>query len=109
MSKPQVRSSQLITTFGPGAMVDLPDDAALLDRYAETRDAEAFATLVRRYAGLVYGTCLRITANAHDAEDAAQECFMDLARQTASISTSLPGWLHTTATGFIASSPIRQR
>ena len=30
MSKPQIRSSQLITTFGPGAMVDLPDDAVII-------------------------------------------------------------------------------
>ena len=30
MSKPQIRSSQLITTFGPGAMVDLPDDAVVI-------------------------------------------------------------------------------
>ena len=30
MSKPQIRASQLITTFGPGAMVDLPDEAAII-------------------------------------------------------------------------------
>lgn len=30
MDKPQIRSSQLITTFGPGAMVDLPDDAVII-------------------------------------------------------------------------------
>ncbi len=30
MAKPQIRSSQLITTFGPGAMVDLPDHAVII-------------------------------------------------------------------------------
>ncbi len=30
MGKPQIRSSQLITTFGPGAMVDLPDHAVIV-------------------------------------------------------------------------------
>ena len=30
MSRPQLRASQLITTFGPGAMVDLPDDAVII-------------------------------------------------------------------------------
>jgi len=30
MSKPSIRASQLITTFGPGAMVDLPDDAVII-------------------------------------------------------------------------------
>lgn len=30
MGKPQIRASQLITTYGPGAMVDLPDDAVIV-------------------------------------------------------------------------------
>lgn len=30
MGKPQIRASQLITTYGPGAMVDLPDDSVLV-------------------------------------------------------------------------------
>lgn len=30
MGKPQLRSSQVITTYGPGAMVDLPDDAVII-------------------------------------------------------------------------------
>lgn len=30
MAKPQIRSSQVITTFGPGAMVDLPEDAVII-------------------------------------------------------------------------------
>ena len=35
------------------------DDAVLLREYAATRSAEAFGELARRYAGLVYRTCLR--------------------------------------------------
>ena len=73
------------------------DDAVLLNAYAQTRDAEAFAELVRRYAGLVYGTCLRVTRNPDEAEDAAQECFIELAKRAGSITGSLPGWLHATA------------
>src|SRR5450759_3599204 len=30
MSKPHLRSSQVITTFGPGAMVDLPDASVII-------------------------------------------------------------------------------
>jgi len=30
MTKPQIRSSQVITTFGVGALVDLPDDAVII-------------------------------------------------------------------------------
>ena len=30
MSTPKLRTSQLITTFGPGAMVDLPEGSVLI-------------------------------------------------------------------------------
>ena len=56
-------------------------DGTLLQRYASDHDADAFAELVRRYAGMVYATCMRVTGNAHDAEDVAQECFLTLARK----------------------------
>ena len=72
-------------------------DTALLQQYARTRDAEAFAELVRRHAGMVYGACLRVLHNADDAEDVAQECFIELARKAEAITTSLPGWLHALA------------
>jgi RNA polymerase sigma factor (sigma-70 family) len=72
-------------------------DAALLERYARIGDAEAFAELVRRYAGMVYGTCHRVTASAQEAEDITQECFLELARKAGTIRSSLPGWLHTVA------------
>ncbi len=41
MAKPQIRSSQVITTFGPGAMVDLPEHAVIIGgldswRYSKT-------------------------------------------------------------------------
>jgi RNA polymerase sigma factor (sigma-70 family) len=69
------------------------DDGLLLRNYATSRDAAAFAELVRRYAGMVYGTCLRITRNAHDAEDAAQESFLEFARRAGSVQQAGP-WLH---------------
>ena len=72
-------------------------DDALLQQYAATHDPDAFAQLVERYSDLVYTTCLRITRDAHDAQDAAQECFLSLARKAGSIHSSLAGWLHTTA------------
>lgn len=72
-------------------------DSVLLDRYVRNGDPEAFAELVRRYAGLVYGTCLRATGNPQDAEDVAQECFLELARKANRIGSSMPGWLHSVA------------
>lgn len=75
----------------------LIDDRRLLEHYARTRDAKAFAELAKRYAGMVYGTCLRVTQNPDDAEDVSQECFLELARRAGTINSSLAGWLHKVA------------
>lgn len=75
----------------------LQPDAELLAAYARRRDANAFAELARRYAGLVYGVSLRITRNAADAEDVTQQCFLTLARQALPVTAPLPAWLHTLA------------
>lgn len=72
-------------------------DANLLQRYATTRDATAFAELARRYRSMVFSVGRRVTGNAHDAEDVAQGCFIQLAAQAGQVSVSLPGWLHTAA------------
>src|SRR4051794_30770068 len=75
----------------------MDSDRILLQRYAASRDAGAYAVLVSRYGRLVYGTCLRIVGNPADAEDVAQECFLELARSAGGVSGSLPGWLHALA------------
>ena len=67
------------------------DDEALLRRFAAHRDPEGFAELTRRHAGLVYATCLRITADRHDAEELAQECFFQLARDASRVRSSVAG------------------
>jgi RNA polymerase sigma factor (sigma-70 family) len=73
-------------------------DLVLLRSYAQGRDAEAFAELVRRHAGLVFTVARRLTGNAQDAEDIAQTCFMEMARKAPDISISPAGWLHRAAT-----------
>lgn len=73
---------------------------AELSEYARTRDAEAFARIVDAYQGLVYGVCLRMLGNTADAEDAAQECFLALARRAGDVRTSVAGWLHYRATHY---------
>lgn len=74
------------------------NDTALLERWATSRDPEAFDEIVSRYAGLVYGTCRRILSSDADAEDVTQECFLDLAHGRTWRIGSLGGWLHTVAT-----------
>jgi RNA polymerase sigma factor (sigma-70 family) len=76
----------------------LGNDRALLDQYARSQEPAAFLELSRRYAGMVYATCLRITGNAHDAEELTQDCFFELARRASTVCSSVGGWLHRLAT-----------
>jgi RNA polymerase sigma factor (sigma-70 family) len=73
-------------------------DLDLLTHYVKTRDAQAFAELVARHRDMVYATCRRLVGNRADAEDVAQECFVQLARGGAGVRTSVAGWLHRVAT-----------
>lgn len=75
------------------------DDRELLAEYASTGSQEAFADLVSRYSPMVYGACLRELGEAHAAEDAAQACFIVLARKADEIAGNvvLAGWLLRTA------------
>jgi len=74
-------------------------ESVLLERFVGTGDTEAFAQIVRQYAGLVYGTCLRILVDADRAADATQETFFQLMKRAGEVRGSLPGWLHRVATG----------
>jgi RNA polymerase sigma factor (sigma-70 family) len=74
------------------------DDAQLLAAFVQRRDAEAFASLIERYAAMVHGACRRICGDSPDADDAAQEVFIEFARQAARIRSSIPAWLHRVAT-----------
>ncbi len=82
----------------PPANLSLSPDMKLLRLYAQTRDASAFSSLVETYSDMVYATCLRILRNVAEAEDASQECFLRLARDSAKIHTSIAAWLHRSAT-----------
>ncbi len=67
------------------AQDETPSDAALLTRYARTRDNEAFAELLRRHGPVVLGVCRRLLVNRQDAEDAFQAVFLVLARKVESV------------------------
>lgn len=72
-------------------------DTALLERWIHRRDPEAMAAIIKRHSAMVYATCRRVTGNATDAEDVAQECFLKLA-SVRHAGASLAGLLHTMAT-----------
>jgi RNA polymerase sigma factor (sigma-70 family) len=73
-------------------------EAVLLKQFAGSGDAEAFAEIIRRHAGLVYGAALRILADVDRAADVAQETFLQLTKDADHVTGSLPGWLHRVAT-----------
>ena len=72
-------------------------ESALLQRFVGGGDSSAFAEIVRRHAGLVYGTCLRVLSDADRAADATQETFFHLLRRADAVTESIPGWLHRVA------------
>src|SRR5262245_59056881 len=79
---------------GQGGAAEVPD-AQLLERFADKRDEEAFAALVRRHGPMVWGVCRRLLINRQETEDAFQTTFLVLACKAASIGrrAQLANWL----------------
>ena len=84
--------SEMVTRLGGSKS----PDADLLARFADARDEAAFAELVRRHGGLVFGVCKRVTGNHHLAEDAFQAVFVVLAAKAASLRprSAVAAWLY---------------
>src|SRR5262245_36357049 len=73
-----------------------PPDRQLLERFAASRDEEAFAALLKRHGPLVWGVCWRALRHAQDAEDCFQATFVVLARRAGSVGwhESVANWLY---------------
>ncbi len=71
-------------------------DGALVRRFVEARDGDAFAELVRRHGPMVVGLARRVAGDGQLAEDVAQATFLVLARKghTVRRPESLAAWLH---------------
>jgi RNA polymerase sigma factor (sigma-70 family) len=71
-------------------------DGDLLTRFLSHRDETAFAALVQRHGGVVWGVCRRLLQQDQDAEDAFQAVFFLLARKAASIrkGQAVGSWLY---------------
>jgi RNA polymerase sigma factor (sigma-70 family) len=80
-------------------MVEAMEDSELLRAYVESRSEPAFAELTRRHVDLVYSAALRIAGEPQLARDVAQEVFLKLACQAASVrrGNALAAWLYRTA------------
>src|SRR6185369_5027172 len=87
----------------------MTDSQQLLADYAQTGSNAAFEALVKRHLDMVYSTALRLAAgDTHQAEDAAQIVFMDLARLAKTLSADVHpgGWLHR-HTCFVVANALR--
>jgi RNA polymerase sigma factor (sigma-70 family) len=71
-------------------------DGQLLECFVSRRETAALEALVRRHAPMVWGVCLRILSNHHDAEDAFQAAFLVLVRKAASVTPRemVGNWLY---------------
>jgi polysaccharide export outer membrane protein len=58
-----------------------PNGQELLAEFIQYGHQKPFEEIVRRYAGMVYNVCYRITKDKHEAEDATQAVFLTLALQ----------------------------
>jgi RNA polymerase sigma-70 factor (ECF subfamily) len=70
-------------------------EAEAIDR-AQKGDGEAFEALYSLHKRRVYSLCLRMTGNPTDAEDLAQEAFLQLFRKIATFrgESAFSTWLH---------------
>jgi RNA polymerase sigma-70 factor, ECF subfamily len=71
------------------------DEPQAIER-AKQGDAQAFQALYDRHKRRVYSLCLRMTANTAEAEDLAQEAFLQLYRKIATFrgESAFSTWLH---------------
>ena len=61
---------------------DGPADVDLLARFVRAQDEAAFAELVRRHGGLVFGVARRQLGDRQQAEDVVQATFLALDRKS---------------------------
>ena len=77
------------------------DDWTLLKAYARDGDEKAFAVLVQRHIGLVYGAAYRQLGDAGVAEEVVQSVFAALAAKSTKLKSggSMAAWLYRVACG----------
>jgi RNA polymerase sigma-70 factor (ECF subfamily) len=80
---------------------ELPEAEAI--RLAQQGDAAAFERIYRLHSRRVYALCLRMVGNTAEAEDLAQEAFLQLFRKIATFrgESAFSTWLHRLAVNVV--------
>ena len=80
----------------------IPNEAACIDR-AQAGDTRAFEALYRLHIDRVYGLCLRMTGNVSEAEDCAQEAFIQAWNKIAKFrgDSAFGTWMHRIAVNSV--------
>lgn len=81
---------------------ELADEGALI-KQAQRSNAQAFEALYRRHVDKVYGICLRMTGNVSEAEDCAQEAFIQAWNKLEKFrgESAFSTWLHRIAVNTV--------
>jgi RNA polymerase sigma-70 factor (ECF subfamily) len=91
--------SQVMTT----ASTDAHTDESALIKQAQRSNARAFEVLYRLHIDRVYGICLRMTGNVSEAEDCAQEAFIQAWNKLEKFrgDSAFSTWLHRIAVNSV--------
>jgi RNA polymerase sigma-70 factor (ECF subfamily) len=84
------------------ATATLPQDSELIRR-AKQGDSDAFATLFKTHKTRIYSLCLRMTNNSAEAEDLAQDAFLQVFRKLGTFrgDSALSTWLYRIAVNTV--------
>jgi RNA polymerase sigma factor (sigma-70 family) len=87
---------QHIRQLAEGAKASSLTDQQLLQRFVQSKDEAAFASLVRRHGPMILSLCRRLLHHVQDAEDVFQATFLVLARKATAIrkQESVGSWLY---------------
>jgi len=90
------------TERAPVTGKDVTDESCWVEK-AQNGDVSAFEALYRANIDRVYGLCLRMTANVAEAEDAAQDAFIQAWQQLSRFrgDSAFGTWLHRVAVNAV--------
>jgi RNA polymerase sigma-70 factor, ECF subfamily len=86
-------------------------DVLLAQGFRERGDREALSALIERYQTPIYSYLLRLLKNPHDAEEAAQDCFLRMMRGLAGYRPDMPfrAWLYRIALNCARTGAVRRK